>query len=436
MSSKKTISINPDLFKVGKKKNNTANKSVKRGRKPKPRSDLIKPNTLKKNLLQRIKDHQKRESVRETEERAKQNAEEIAQEMEKDKDFSRDFKETLLYLDQLSKNKRERKKNRKSRMRQHQSHGGASAGSGISNSYSSNSSNVTNRNIPQSTSSNEHMTISTELPNTLRTEHAPGVFHNKTMKIAPAPPYGVLKGGTKPLYREWKNKTMKRASFSTPNHSVQTARPIETPRVEVTQPSHSGGSFSGGSFPESTQNLFSSQMVNETPGISQSTEKQNNKTRFEKLEELREQVKQKEREKDEIKVKCKKRTFKKRYKLGKQKGGTGKVIGVLVSNTQTRKKVQKDHQLLKKKSSEEIKTFLRNKGLLKVGSDAPIDVLRQMYESCMLTGEVKNTGKGVFIDNYLAEITDRLQKEETEKQEKKAEEQRKNSNESEKELEL
>ena len=74
--------------------------------------------------------------------------------------------------------------------------------------------------------------------------------------------------------------------------------------------------------------------------------------------------------------------------------------------------------------------------MLKVGSDAPIDVLRQMYESCMLTGEVKNTGKGVFIDNYLAEITDRLQKEETEKQEKKAEEQRKKSNESEKELEL
>ena len=41
MSSKKTISINPDLFKVGGKKKNSANKSVKRGRKPKPRADLI-----------------------------------------------------------------------------------------------------------------------------------------------------------------------------------------------------------------------------------------------------------------------------------------------------------------------------------------------------------------------------------------------------------
>ena len=141
-------------------------------------------------------------------------------------------------------------------------------------------------------------------------------------------------------------------------------------------------------------------------------------TRFEKLQELRQQVKDKENEKNKINIKCRKKTFKKRYKLGKQSGGTGKVIGVLVSNQETRKKVQKDHQILKKKSIEEIKTFLRNRGMLKVGSDAPVDVLRQMYESCVLTGEVKNTGKGVFIDNYLAEITERLQKEQDEKNEK------------------
>ena len=323
-------------------------------------------------------------------------------------------------------------------MRQHQSREGASAGSGISSNYSSNSSNVRNTNHMQSAIVNQNMTVSTELPSTLRTDRAPGVFHNKTMKIAPAPPYGVLKGGTKPLYREWKNKTMKRASFSTPNQSAEFMHSAERPHAQIRQSADSVSNpiQSVGSFPVSAPNVFPSQMVDDTSGISQQVENRNSKTRFEKLEELREQVKQKEKEKDEIKVKCKKRTFKKRYKLGKQKGGTGKVVGVLVSNQQTRKKVQKDHQLLKKKSSDEIKTFLRNKGMLKVGSDAPIDVLRQMYESCMLTGEVKNTGKGVFIDNYLAEITDRLQKEETEKQEKKAEELRKKSGDSEKELEL
>ena len=72
------------------------------------------------------------------------------------------------------------------------------------------------------------------------------------------------------------------------------------------------------------------------------------------------------------------------------------------------KKIQKDKQILKKKSIEEIKSYLRNRGFLKVGSDAPVDVLRQMYESSMLTGEIKNTGKGSLIDNYLSEVTEKL----------------------------
>ena len=50
MSSKKTISINPNLFNVGGKKGKS--KTLKRS-KPKPNKSLIKPNTLKKNLLGR-----------------------------------------------------------------------------------------------------------------------------------------------------------------------------------------------------------------------------------------------------------------------------------------------------------------------------------------------------------------------------------------------
>ena len=108
-----------------------------------------------------------------------------------------------------------------------------------------------------------------------------------------------------------------------------------------------------------------------------------------------------------ILVKTKKRTFRKKYKLGKSKG-LNKNVSVLIGNQQTRRKIQKDKQTLKKKSVEEIKTYLRNRGFLKVGSDAPIDVLRQMYENSILTGEIKNTGKGVLVDNYLAEITDKI----------------------------
>ena len=52
MSDKKTISINPLLFQLNKK-----NKTQKKEKKEKP-IPLVSPNILKKNLLQKIKDHQ------------------------------------------------------------------------------------------------------------------------------------------------------------------------------------------------------------------------------------------------------------------------------------------------------------------------------------------------------------------------------------------
>ena len=136
-------------------------------------------------------------------------------------------------------------------------------------------------------------------------------------------------------------------------------------------------------------------------------------SRREKLLELQNKLKsQTEKIKTEdILVKTKKRTFRKKYKLRKSKDkNTNKStkVGVLIGNQQTRRKIQKDKLNLKKKSVEEIKTYLRNRGFLKIGSDAPIDVLRQMYESSILAGEIKNSGDGVLIDNYLSEITEKI----------------------------
>ena len=84
-SVKKTININPDLFTMGKRRSQTKKKE----RKIKPKT-FIKPNTLKKALLKRIKDHQK-ESVQK-------------KDMEKQvEEFSTDFHKSLDYLQQLSK---------------------------------------------------------------------------------------------------------------------------------------------------------------------------------------------------------------------------------------------------------------------------------------------------------------------------------------------
>ena len=60
MSGKKVISINPELFKAGG--TSKAKTQKRRERKRKPIQKELRPNTLKKALLRKIKDHQKRKS--------------------------------------------------------------------------------------------------------------------------------------------------------------------------------------------------------------------------------------------------------------------------------------------------------------------------------------------------------------------------------------
>jgi len=102
----------------------------------------------------------------------------------------------------------------------------------------------------------------------------------------------------------------------------------------------------------------------------------------------------------------KKPRFKKRitrtlkYSLGKHKNGK---VSVLIKNAKTRRKVQTEQALLKQKSIVDIKLYLRSKNLLKVGSDVPNDVLRQMYENAILAGDVTNKSKDTLIHNFLNE---------------------------------
>ena len=86
---------------------------------------------------------------------------------------------------------------------------------------------------------------------------------------------------------------------------------------------------------------------------------------------------------------------------GKQKNK----VSVLVKNSTTRKNIQKEHNLLKQKSIEEVKQYLKKHYLLKVGSNAPNDVLRKMYEAAHLTGNVKNVNSKNLLYNYMNDET-------------------------------
>ena len=59
------------------------------------------------------------------------------------------------------------------------------------------------------------------------------------------------------------------------------------------------------------------------------------------------------------------------------------------------------HKLLKMKPIPEVKKYLREHNLIKSGSYCPNDVLRKMYESAILTGEIINIDKDMMLHNII-----------------------------------
>jgi len=194
-------------------------------------------------------------------------------------------------------------------------------------------------------------------------------------------PYGCLRGGNKPTYRTYHrnqnvqlqnnhNTTLKRPLFGhTVSTEPQNVDPIIQERQrklrEIQENNH---------IMRQEQTTLVSNETNETAqhaGAIQPTK-------------IKKEIKQ---------------TITKKYKLGKTPNG--KVVGVLIKNSDTRRRIQEEHGILRRESIVEIRKYLHDHGLIKVGSDAPPDVLRNIYESAKMTGEVNNTNKHVMLHNFM-----------------------------------
>jgi hypothetical protein len=105
----------------------------------------------------------------------------------------------------------------------------------------------------------------------------------------------------------------------------------------------------------------------------------------------------------EIKIReTKQHVVTKKYKLGKYVNRNGPVIGVLIKNRQTQHNIEKKRKELRHIPLRTITARLHKKNLLKVGSTAPPDILRELYENAVFAGDIENEGDGILLHNFLS----------------------------------
>jgi len=190
-------------------------------------------------------------------------------------------------------------------------------------------------------------------------------------------PYGCLRGGNKPTYR-----TYHRGQIVEPPSQSHT----DSHNTTVKKPLFSGITVS----PDENADPMIQERQRKLREIQENfqTQTQVAQTQSDSIIEPLVQMKNKI-----------KQTITKKYKLGKTPGSN--VVGVLIKNSDTRRRIQEEHGVLRRESIVEIRKYLHDHGLIKVGSDAPPDVLRNIYESAKMTGEISNTNKHVMLHNFM-----------------------------------
>jgi len=334
-SLKKTIQINPELFKI--QSSSKSKTKSNREKKSKPEKQVT-PNFLKKQLIDRIKNHKKNIEL----------TDDIKKNISPDKESEDD--EFLLSMNFLSSISNEPPK--------------VTYKNEITSSDNLEITKVKElpelKELPQISFSPSLQNVNIDLPLELidmkqsslpiidNIDHIDDIEETniKTNIVPDNVPYGCLKNGSKPTYRSW----------LTQKNNIKLNTTITN-----------------------KENII--------PTISE---------REKKLNELKSKFKNEE-------PTYIKKIIKKKYTLGKSK--IHRKVGVLIKDMNTRKKIIDSHQNLKTHDIQDIKSFLRNKGLIKIGNYTPVDILRKIYETSILTGDVTNTNKDILLHNLLNDTT-------------------------------
>ena len=380
--SNKTISINPNLFsaKGSKTKKNTKDK-------PEKIKPLISPNVLKNKLLSRIKEHKNRENEKTQE----QNKQPNTQKTSDASAYTDEFNTSINYLQTLSTHKKNIEHKMKKEKRKEELE------------------RKTVKNYSSITQPYQHVNI--ELPEELQEDIVPintpqMIFHQQPPIILNTlnkgdVPYGILKGGAKPTYRQW-TRTNRNEDVIVNNINPSTNEKSEREmrlmklreKIKIKQAEEEIKKRPVAILPNvdnTTDPIFKYNDIPQPSNIKPIATP--TPTPLNYLIKDNEQI---------IAIKkITKKTIKRKYTLGRSK--IKRSVAVLIKDRGTRKKIIGAQKELKQKPINEIKTHLREHNLIKVGSNAPNDVLRKLYESVMLSGEITNSNAETLIHNFSKE---------------------------------
>jgi hypothetical protein len=202
--------------------------------------------------------------------------------------------------------------------------------------------------------------------------HIPTVMPSMQMPtmrstVPPPPQYGCLKGGKLPLYRQFTRKNYDTNPTTAgsgpiqvppPTSTLLPPNPIQPPQIDL-----SGG-------------------------------------RDRKVEEIAKITNFMKSKYKAPPPKRQRKTIKRTYNVGKSKNVPR--VSVLISNKTIRNNISTKSQLLKQTPIQDVKKFLVKNGFIKIGSIAPNDVLRKMYETASLVcGEIHNYSPENLVYNFF-----------------------------------
>lgn len=407
-NTKKTIQINPELFRLP----GSAKTRKNRGIKEMVIAPIISPNNLKNKLLKRIKEHKTKETNIKSSPKGGRSSVSSAAVVNS---YTDEFHSAMNYLSDLSKKQKKQTER-------------ANLNTKTLKSYSSPKSMTTSVAVAPS------YDISLELPPELQ-EPLTNYFvpdSRPTLALnSNDVPYGCLKNGSKPTYRDWV-KTRKNYEFPELN-----ARPPTPPKrnsfLEGATPCTQITSVLTPNVTKVSTREQRLEQIKQKLKIIQEKEIQSNpetvklsdnlkilnaiapepkldilpeidemlKIETEEMVDVSEVIKAIREKEENMPKKYVKRTIRRKFTLGKS--DKLRRVAVLLKDKQTRKKVMDVQQELKKTSMTDVRKYLRQHGITKIGSVAPDNILRKIFETSMLTGEITNTNKDTLLHNFLNE---------------------------------